>query len=135
MKRSKVYYAKFFAAVLAISLPWVMAKRSHSGPLPAGTSDYIEGTVTSAKGPEAGVWVIAETSDLPTKYAKVVVTDDRGRYALPQLAEAYYKVWVRCYGLVDSTPVSCKPGQTIDLKAVVAPDGKSAALVYPANYW
>src|ERR1700676_3638152 len=127
MKRSKVYYANFFAAVLAISLPWVMAKRSHSGPLPAGTSDFIEGTVTSAKGPEAGVWVIAETSDLPTKYAKVVVTDDRGRYVLPQLPKANYKVWVRGYGLVDSTPVQARSGQALNLTAVVAPDERAAA--------
>jgi hypothetical protein len=32
--------------------------------------DDIGGTVTSAKGPEAGVWVIAETTDLPTKFAR-----------------------------------------------------------------
>jgi hypothetical protein len=101
----------------------------------AAASDYIEGVVTSSNGPEAGVWVIAETPDLPTKYAKVVVTDDRGRYVLPQLPNANYKVWVRGYGLVDSTPVQGKPGQKIDLKAVVAPDGKAAAQVYPANYW
>jgi hypothetical protein len=101
----------------------------------AAASDYIEGVVTSSNGPEAGVWVIAETTDLPTKYAKVVVTDDRGRYVLPQLPNANYKVWVRGYGLVDSTPVQGKPGQKIDLKAVVAPDGKAAAQVYPANYW
>ena len=31
-------------------------------------SHSIGGAVTGAKGPEAGVWVIAETTDLPTKY-------------------------------------------------------------------
>ena len=35
----------------------------------------IGGVVTSANGPEAGVWVIAETTDLPTRYIKEVVTD------------------------------------------------------------
>ena len=40
------------------------------------------------KGPEAGVWVIAETTDLPTKFARIVVTDDRGRYVIPDLPKA-----------------------------------------------
>ena len=48
-------------------------------------SDDLGGVVTSVKGPEAGVWVIAETTDLPTKFAKIVVTDDVGRYVLPDL--------------------------------------------------
>src|SRR5689334_1069177 len=43
-----------------------------------GDSD-LGGVVTSANGPEAGVWVIAETHDLPTRYIKIVVTDDQGR--------------------------------------------------------
>src|SRR6185312_15970770 len=62
-------------------------------------NDDIGGVVTSAKGPEAGVWVIAETSDLPTKFVRIVVTDDRGRYLLPDLPKANYNVWVRGYGL------------------------------------
>ena len=62
----------------------------------------LGGVVTSPNGPEAGVWVIAETTDLPTKFAKMVVTDDRGRYVIPDLPKATYNVWVRGYGLVDS---------------------------------
>ena len=62
----------------------------------------IGGVVSGPKGPEAGVWVIAETTDLPTKYAKVVVTDDKGRYLIPDLPKASYTVWVRGYGLIDS---------------------------------
>ncbi len=50
-------------------------------------ADEIGGVVTGAKGPEAGVWVIAETRDLPTKYVKIVVTDDQGRYLIPGLAQ------------------------------------------------
>src|ERR1700690_3501352 len=62
----------------------------------------IGGVVTSSKGPEAGVWVIAETTQTPTTMRKIVVTDDRGRYLLPELPDVTYKVWVRGYGLVDS---------------------------------
>ncbi len=101
----------------------------------ATADGVIEGTVTSSKGPEAGVWVIAETTDLPTKYAKIVVTDDRGRYLIPELPKVSYQVFVRGYGLVDSARVPAKPGQHLDLKAIVAPDGKAAAQYYPASYW
>ena len=52
--------------------------------------DDIGGVVTSSKGPEAGVWVIAETKDLPTGYRKIVVTDDQGRYVIPDLPKANY---------------------------------------------
>src|SRR5438128_2732145 len=98
-------------------------------------NDDIGGVVTSAKGLEAGVWVIAETTDLPAKFVKTVVTDDQGRYVLPDLPPTNYQVFVRGYGLVDSPRVPAKPGQHLDLKAVVAPDGLAAAQVYPANYW
>jgi hypothetical protein len=89
--------------------------------------DDIGGVVTSAKGPEAGVWVIAETADLATKFVKIVVTDDRGRYVIPDLPKATYNVWVRGYGLVDSAKVAAAPGKNLNLKAVVAPDAKAAA--------
>jgi len=97
--------------------------------------DDIAGTVTSAKGPEAGVWVIAETTELPTRYIKIVVTDDKGQYLLPDLPKAKYKVWVRGYGLVDSDPVDVTPGNKSDLTAKVAPSAKDAAEYYPASYW
>src|SRR5688572_15763413 len=95
----------------------------------------IGGVVRSAKGPEAGVWVIAETSELPTKYAKMVVTDDQGRYVIPDVPAANYTVWVRGYGLVDSPRVRARPGQQLDLTAVPAPDERAAAHYYPAIYW
>jgi hypothetical protein len=97
--------------------------------------DDIAGVVTGPKGPEAGVWVIAETTGLPTKFARIVVTDDRGRYLIPDLPSATYSVWVRGYGLVDSTKVQATPGKPLDLKAVAAPDEKTAAQYYPAGYW
>src|SRR5437867_1896188 len=95
----------------------------------------IRGVVTGPKGPEAGVWVIAETTDLPTKFAKVVVTDDRGRYLIPELPQANYSVWVRGYGLVDSGKVKSAAGKTLNLKAVAAPSAKAAAEYYPGMYW
>src|SRR5262245_12835461 len=122
------------ALVVAASFPWVQAQQ-RNGATVAIDNDDIGGVVTSAKGPEAGVWVIAETTDLPVKFVKTVVTDDQGRYVLPDLPPANYQVFVRGYGLVDSPRVPAKPGQHLDLKAVVAPDGRAAAQVYPANYW
>src|SRR6476619_6796923 len=98
-------------------------------------NDDIGGVVTGANGPEAGVWVIAETTDLPTRYAKMVVTDDQGRYVVPDLPKAKYKVWVRGYGLVDSAKVDGEPGKQLDLKATPAPNEAEAAKYYPAIYW
>lgn len=95
----------------------------------------ISGVVTGAKGAEAGVWVIAETSDLATRYAKIVVTDDQGRYLIPDLPAARYSLWVRGYGLVDSPKVHAAPGSIVDLPAIPAPDAAAAAQVYPAAYW
>ena len=97
--------------------------------------DDLAGVVTSAQGPEAGVWVIAETYDLPTGFRKIVVTDERGRYLVPDLPTATYDVWVRGYGLVDSPKVQTERGQILNLRAVVAPDARAAAEYYPANYW
>jgi len=99
-----------------------------------GNAD-IAGVVTSNTGPEAGVWVIAETNDLATLYSKTVVTDDRGRYLIPDLPQANYDVWVRGYGLVDSPRTTASPGQELDLIAQIAPDAASAAEYYPAGYW
>jgi hypothetical protein len=98
-------------------------------------NDDIGGVVTGANGPEAGVWVIAETTELPTKYAKIVVTDDQGRYVIPDLPTANYQIWVRGYGLVDSPKMRAKPGQQLNLTAVPAPNERAAAQYYPAIYW
>jgi hypothetical protein len=101
--------------------------------LPEG---YISGVVKSARGPEAGVWVIAETTELQTPFVKIVVTGDDGRYVLPQLPTATYNVWVRGYGLADSQRVEGRPGDTaLDLTAVLASSPAEAAKVYPGDYW
>ena len=98
-------------------------------------NDDMGGVVSSTKGPEAGVWVVAETNELPTKFVKIVVTDDQGRYLLPDLPKAQYDVWVRGYGLVDSQKVKATPGTALNLTAVVAPSPRAAAEYYPAYYW
>src|SRR4029078_5901186 len=97
--------------------------------------DDIGGVVRGASGPEAGVWVIAETRDLPVRYIKSVVTDDQGRYVIPDLPKANYDVWVRGYGLVDSAKVKSEPGKHLTLTAVIAPNEAEAAKYYPAIYW
>ena len=126
-----VRVASLFLAAISVSR---LSAQSTAEAVSIG-SDDIGGVVTSPKGPEAGVWVIAETTELPTKFVKIVVTDDRGRYLVPQLPKANYKVWVRGYGLVDSQPVQAAPGKLVNLKAVVAPDPRAAAEYYPAIYW
>src|SRR5260221_2296596 len=96
----------------------------------------IKGIVTNGKTAEAGVWLIAETDELPTKFAKIVVTDERGRFVIPELPKASYQVWVRGYGLVDSKKVKATPGRApLRLKASIAPNEGSAAQYYPAIYW
>ena len=106
-----------------------------SGNVPPIDDDDIAGVVTRAGEAEAGVWVIAETADLPTRFARIVVTDDEGRYLIPDLPDASYDVWVRGYGLVDSEKRRTSPGTLLDLTAVAAADARTAAEYYPAGYW
>jgi hypothetical protein len=123
------------AAALVGSL---LSLRTHAQQPPADVAidnDDIGGVVTGPSGPEAGVWVIAETRELPVRYIKSVVTDDRGRFVVPDLPTATYSVWARGYGLVDSDKTSAKPGQRVRITAKVAPDEAAAAHYYPAIYW
>ncbi|MDB5641712.1 MAG: hypothetical protein JWN07_1029 [Hyphomicrobiales bacterium] len=98
-------------------------------------ADDIGGVVTGPRGPEAGVWVIAETRDLAVRYIKIVVTDDQGRFVIPDLPKAKYNVWARGYGLVDSDKQDAEPGKTVAISAKDAPDAATAAKTYPAIYW
>src|SRR6266481_1322187 len=134
MQMNRVPYLLGFAILWLFCVGGLNALQVSDGNLRIGGGD-LGGVVTSAKGPEAGVWVIAETTDLPTKFVKIVVTDDRGRYLVPDLPKASYNVWVRGYGLVDSGPVQATPGKIVNLTAVVAPNPRAAAEYYPAIYW
>jgi hypothetical protein len=135
--------AVFLATTAAVTLIFVATAPSRVGAEEAAPSnaaveidgDDIGGVVTSRFGPEAGVWVIAETTDLGTRFAKIAVTDERGRYVVPDLPKANYKVWVRGYGLVDSPKVASEPGKIVNLTATVAPSPAAAAQYYPAIYW
>jgi hypothetical protein len=123
---------------LGILLPGVLAllhAQQGANQAVAIDPDDIGGVVTGPNGPEAGVWVIAETRDLPVRYIKSVVTDDRGRYVMPDLPKATYSMWVRGYGLVDSAKVTSEPGKHVNFTAAAAPDAAAAAQYYPAIYW
>ena len=127
--------AAFALAVSAILAPAALAARQRPAAQDTIGDADIGGVVAGPKGPEAGVWVIAETTELPTKFARIVVTDERGRYLIPGLPAANYSVWVRGYGLVDSPKLRAKPGQHLNHAAVPAPDAAAAAHYYPAIYW
>ena len=124
------------AGVLALGvLASVPTQSGGQGPAIPMDNDDIAGVVSGPSGPEAGVWVIAETSALPTKFVRIVITDDSGRYLIPDLPAATYDVWVRGYKLVDSPKVKAAPGKRLNLTAVPAPDAKAAAQYYPSGYW
>src|SRR6187549_1756345 len=124
-----------FGGAVALLAAAVISVTIH-GQTPAAPTGFITGVVQGAKGPEAGVWVIAETKDLPTNFIKIVVTDDQGRFMLPELPAASYSVFVRGYGLADSERQTMKPATApVTLKVNPAKTPQEAAKVYPGNYW
>src|SRR6266699_2224485 len=134
MKTARFLCAGVLAAVVAAGSATsnvTRAQQSASGAVRIDNDD-LGGVVTGPKGPEAGVWVIAETTDLPTRFVRIVVTDADGKYVVPDLPKATYNVWTRGYGLVDSPKMKAAPGQALNLKAVVAPSPQAAAAIYPA---
>src|SRR6266851_5733568 len=138
MRINSIKFSLFTSAAVAalIALAVVPASAQQAAaPVVAIDGDDIGGVVRGPNGPEAGVWVIAETRDLPVRFIKIVVTDDQGRYVIPDLPKANYDVWVRGYGLVDSPKVKSEPGKQLNLTAVPAPNEAEAAKYYPAIYW
>ena len=123
---------RFLLAVVAVLAASIAAAQERAT---AGDEADLRGVVRGTAGPEAGVWVIAETDDLDTLFRKIVVTGDDGRFLVPDLPAAAYRVWVRGYGLVDSEPVTARPGETLALEATPAATPQEAAAIYPANYW
>ncbi|MDA2926719.1 hypothetical protein MYX78_05720 [Acidobacteria bacterium AH-259-G07] len=86
MRTTRVLYQTMVAvgfALFWVSWPACTSAPQSSGEVVIIDDDDLGGVVTSPNGPEAGVWVIAETTDLPTRYARIVVTDQGGRYVLP----------------------------------------------------
>jgi hypothetical protein len=135
MTRKGLYLSVATGALAAfLAAPPARVHAQQTAPVAIGDTD-LGGVVRGPNGPEAGVWVIAETTDLPTRMAKIVVTDDQGRYVLPDLPKANYTVWVRGYGLIDSPKVQTAPGKIVNLTAVPAPSAAAAAEYYPPVYW
>ena len=118
MRTTRGPYLGIVAAGLAVFLAASLARMSAQQPAGGAVridNDDIGGVVTSAKGPEAGVWVIAETTDLPTKFVKIVVTDDRGRYLVPDLPKANYRCGCAATGWWIRAKVQAVPGKSLDL--------------------
>jgi hypothetical protein len=134
-RRGKVMWV---AAAGALSVATVLV-RAAAPPQTAATvaidADDVGGVVTGPTGPEAGVWVIAQTAELGTPFVRIVVTDDQGRYVVPDLPKATYDVWARGYGLADSSKTKTAPGKIvhIPIRAVASP--RAAAEIYPAGHW
>jgi hypothetical protein len=139
MTTGRIVITFALAAGLAAAAPrFVGDPQAQTEPRPAAVAidaDDIGGVVTGPSGPESGVWVIAETRDLPVRYIKIVVTDDQGRYVIPDLPRARYTVWARGYGLVDTAQTTSEPGRVVNLSATAAASAADAAKNYPAIYW
>src|ERR1700726_1100598 len=134
-KRALYLGATAIALTLAQGIAPTSVCAQQSAPAVSIGATDIGGMVLGPNGPEAGVWVIAETTELPTKMSKTVVTDDQGRYVIPDLPKANYIVWARGYGLVDSAKTTSEPGKIINITAGPAPNEAAAAEYYPAIYW
>src|SRR5262249_17101970 len=141
MRVKTALFASVAIGLLAAGFPAQMNAQQPPAPSaqPAATveidGDDIDRLVTSPVAPEAGVCVSAETTELGSRFARMVVADDAGRYVIPDLPKAKYRVWVRGYGLVDSPKVDAEPGKPLNLTAVIAPSLRDAAQYYPAIYW
>ena len=129
-----------FSTVAAIGI----AAMAVAVPAPAGAQqaaveidkDDIGGVVSGPNGPEAGVWVIAETSELPTKYAKMRRYRRSRPLRHPGPAELRTtRSGYAAMGWWTRRRCAPKPGQQLNLTAVPAPNERAAAHYYPAIYW
>ena len=132
-KRLRGVAAAAGVAALALAATALMAQTAPVA-LPAIDGDDIGGVLMGPSGPEAGVWIIAETHGLKVRYIKAVVSDDKGRFVIPDLPAGTYDVWARGYGLLDTAKTPAKPGATVRLTAKAATPAQ-AAKIYPAAYW
>ena len=130
---------RFFSVATVIVIAAILLARNSTAQIDSSIvtidADDIGGLVVSKGGAEAGVWVIAETRDLPTGFRKIVVTDESGYYLIPDLPLASYDIWVRGYGLIDSPKIEAEPGDIVNLTAVEAPTAQEAAQYYPSSSW
>ena len=136
MRVNQALYLGVAAGAFALAALTATDLRAQQGATVTIDGDDIRGAVISPKGPEAGVWVIAETADLPTKFAKMVVTDDRGRYVVPTFQAATYTCG--CAATVWWIPPKVKTsrGKHLNLTSVPAPTPAAAAAeYYPGVYW
>ena len=127
-------FSRFLVATAIAALALLPTNGTAQQPAVTIDADDIGGVVTGPRGPEAGVWVIAETTDLPTRYIKSVVTDDSGRYLIPDLPKANYEIFARGYGLADTARARSEPGRLVNFTAKAA-SPREAAENYPAIYW
>ena len=80
--------------------------------------------------------MIAETTDLGTRFAKMAVTDERGRYVMPDLPKAKLQgVGARLWPRRLAEGRCASRASILDLTAEVAPSLAAAARYYPAAYW
>jgi hypothetical protein len=79
-------------AVLCL-VTWSAAGQQRSAPKMQADKSSVGGVVVNTNGgkPEAGVWVIAETKSLPAPFRKIVVTDDQGRFLVPDMPAGSYE--------------------------------------------
>jgi len=126
---------QLFAIAAVLAVPAIVARAQTVPAVAAIDEKSIGGVVRGPGGPQAGVWVIAETRDPPVRFIRIVVTDDQGRYLVPDLPKANCDVWVRGYGLVDSAKRKSAPGAHLDHVALAAPDEAAAAKIHPAIHW
>ena len=122
------------AALFALFSRCSCLPNSRPAPWPS-TPTTSAGSCRARRGPRPASGSSPRRPSCRTKFRKIVVTDDRGRYLVPDLPRGDYAVWVRGYGLADSKPVNAPPGKHVNLPAVAAPTPQEAAAVYPANYW